>query len=72
MLIAEIIVMAISGMVIAFCSGYLTACKVEDERLSARVIRPANITVNRHIHITEYTVADKEALEIDFPNSKRG
>jgi len=62
---------AIVGMFITFCAGVLWEMNHEEERLSARVIRPANITVNRHYTVTEYTVTDSNALDIDFPDSRR-
>lgn len=65
----------ISGIVVAivlvsFSAGVLYEMNKKDERISARVIRPANITIEKHYHIREYTVSDK-ALDIDFPEVER-
>lgn len=62
----------ISGIVVAivlvsFSAGVLYEMNKKDERMSARVIRPANITIERNIHITEYNVVNEEALDLDFP-----
>ena len=63
-------IMFISGITIAFCAGYLRGLDSEEERISARVIRPANITVEKKVNVVEYTVTDSKALDIDFPNSR--
>jgi len=65
----------ISGIVVAivlvsFSAGVLYEMNKKDERISARVIRPANITIEKHYYIREYTVSDK-ALDIDFPEVER-
>ena len=65
----------ISGIVVAivlvsFSAGVLYEMNKKDERISARVIRPANITIEKHYHIREYTISDK-ALDIDFPEVER-
>ena len=65
----------ISGIVVAivlvsFSAGVLYEMNKKDERISARVIRPANITIEKHYHIREYTVSDK-ALDIDFPEVEK-
>lgn len=63
-------IMFISGITIAYCVGYLHGLDSEEERISARVIRPANITVEKKVNVVEYTVTDSKALDIDFPNSR--
>lgn len=68
MLTAILCVLVISGLAIAFFLGALWGMDREEYRLSARVIRPANINIEKHVHITEYTVQDG-ALDIDFPNT---
>lgn len=62
---------ALIGMAASWCLGALWFMDNEDKRLSARTIRPANITIEKHIHIKEYTVADSKALDLDFPDSKQ-
>ena len=62
------IVLAI--VLVSFSAGVLYEMNKKDERISARVIRPANITIEKHYHIREYTVSDK-ALDIDFPEVER-
>lgn len=42
----------------------------EEKHISARVIRPAEITINKHYHIEEYNITDK-ALDIDFPTVEK-
>ena len=63
-------VAGISVIGLSFCGGVLWRMSREDKKLSARVIRPANITVNRHYHVTEYVVKDDKTLDVDFPDSK--
>lgn len=41
-----------------------------DERAPARVIRPANVKVEKHYIVREYTVTDN-ALDIDFPEVEK-
>ena len=62
--------LAVFYLSLGFCVGIIYKNAKEDDRLSARVIRPANIKIEKHFHVTEYAVQDKEAFEIDFPNSK--
>lgn len=70
MIIAAIV--AFAGIVIAsWCLGALHILNRQEEKVTARVIRPANITIEKHIHISEYTVSDPDVLDIDFPNSRR-
>lgn len=57
-------------VLISFSAGVLYEMNRKDERISARVIRPANITIEKHYRIREYTVSDK-ALDIDFPEVER-
>lgn len=68
MLEVLVCIMVITSLGIAFCLGYLEGMDRQEYRLSARVIRPANINIEKHIHITEYTVQDG-ALDLDFPNN---
>ncbi len=63
--------MAVVGSIVAFCAGVLWQMDHEEKRLSARVIRPVNITIEKHVHVTEYTISDPASLDIDFPNSRR-
>ena len=62
--------LAVFYLALGFCVGVIYKNAKEEDRLSARVIRPANIKFEKHFHVVEYTTQDKEALEIDFPNSK--
>lgn len=48
----------------AFAYLYFTE---KHKKPEVRVVRPAEITVNRHYRVTEYTVQDG-ALDLDFPN----
>jgi hypothetical protein len=64
------IILVLCFVAIAYCLGDIHEIDREEKRLSARVIRPANITVNRHYHVTEYVVSDSKALELDYPDSK--
>ena len=63
-------VMVISGITIAYCVGFLQGVDNEGKRLSARVIRPANITIEKHYKVVEYNITDGKALDIDFPNTR--
>lgn len=60
----------LSGMVVMFCAGVLYEMNVKETKYSARVIRPAIITINRTYRVTEYVIQDK-ALDIDFPETKK-
>lgn len=71
MLTAAAIIMCISLAVIAWACGYLYGANQFEEKTSARVIRPSEIKVERHYHVTEYTV-EPGALDIDFPDTKGG
>jgi len=53
----------------AYVLGYMHGKDKRDKELSARVIRPAEIKIDRHYHVTEYTVQDG-ALDLDFPNGE--
>lgn len=67
-LMQYLICFVVFGMTItAYVLGYLHGKDTRDKELSARVIRPANIKIEKHYHVTEYTVQDG-ALDIDFPN----
>ena len=50
--------------------GFVWKDSKEEKRMSARVIRPAEITINKHYHIEEYNITDK-ALDIDFPTVEK-
>ena len=63
-------VAGISAICLSFCGGVLWRMSREDKKLSARVIRPANIKIDKHYHVTEYVVKDDKALDVDFPDSK--
>ena len=56
---------------VAFFAGVLWQMSRDEEKFTARVIRPAHITVNSKYHITEYVVADDKALEIDYPETNK-
>lgn len=68
MLLETLVVMSyIAVGVLSFWAG---KCLEEDKnkkKLSARVIRPVNIKVDRHYHVTEYVIKKGEQLDIDFP-----
>ena len=49
----------------AFAYLYFTE---KHKKPEIRFIRPAEITVNRHYHVTEYAVTEPEMLDLDFPN----
>lgn len=65
-----VIVASISAVGISFCAGAFWIMNRQEKKMSARVIRPANITIEKHYHIREYTVSDK-ALDIDFPEVEK-
>ena len=69
MLTVLLFIIAFGCNFIAYCVGYLRGMDENEEKYSARVIRPANITINNHYTVTEYTVQDG-ALDIDFPNTR--
>ena len=50
--------------------GFVWKDSKEEKRMSARVIRPAEIKIEKHYHIVEYTVSN-EALDIDFPTVEK-
>ena len=54
----------------AYVLGYMHGKDAHDRKAEARVIRPANITIEKKVNVTEYTVSDK-ALDIDFPSVRR-
>lgn len=59
---------------ISFCVGVLTEKHFADEEirmLKTRRVRPANIKIERHIHVTEYSVADSKHMDIDFPKNEK-
>ena len=66
------IILAVDMCVVSFSAGVLWQMNRDDKRMSARVIRPANITVNRNYYITEYAVQNEDALKINYPNTELG
>ena len=66
-----VIVASISAVGISFCAGAFWIMNRQEKKMSARVIRPANITIERNIHITEYNVVNEEALDLDFPKVEK-
>lgn len=66
-----VIVASISAVGISFCAGAFWIMNRQEKKMSARVIRPANITIERNIHITEYNVVNDETLDIDFPETRK-
>ncbi len=66
----------VSGVLmgICFCIGALTEKHFADEEikmLKTRKVRPANIKIERHVHVTKYSVSDPKELDIDYPNSEK-
>lgn len=55
---------------LGFVCGLAWCDNKEEKHISARVIRPAEITINKHYHIEEYNITDK-ALDIDFPTVEK-
>ena len=55
---------------LAYVLGYLHGKDAHDREMSARVIRPANITIEKKVNVTEYTVQEG-ALDVDFPKARR-
>ncbi len=66
-----VIVASVSAVGISFCAGAFWIMNRQEKKMSARVIRPANITIERNIHITEYNVVNEEALDLDFPKVEK-
>lgn len=66
-------VVSVVLMGICFCIGALTEKHFADEEikmLKTRKMRPANIKIEKHIAVKEYTVSDK-ALDVDFPTVEK-
>ena len=63
--------MAIVSTVTAFFVGAVWQMNRQEEKISARVIRPANINIEKKYHVTEYLVQEG-ALDIDFPETTGG
>ena len=66
----------LSGLLIgiSFCIGVLTEKHFADkeiEMLKTRKMRPANIKIERHVHVTEYSVSDPKHLDIDYPKNEK-
>ena len=66
----------LSGLLIgiSFCIGVLTEKHFADkeiEMLKTRKMRPANIKIERHVHVTEYSVSDPKHMDIDFPKNEK-
>lgn len=57
--------------VLCFWAGAMWKEDQEKKKKSARVIRPAKLTVNRHYHVTEYATPNQETLNLDFPPTKK-
>lgn len=55
---------------LGFVFGLVWCDNKEEKHISARVIRPAEITINKHYHIEEYNITDK-VLDIDFPTVEK-
>lgn len=53
--------------ILCFWAGAMWKEDQEKKKKSARVIRPAKITVNRNYQVTEFVTPDKQALDLDFP-----
>jgi len=60
-----------AGLLLCFYAGMRVERKDGKQKTSARVIRPAVITVKPQYHVTEYVAEHPEDLELDFPNTKR-
>lgn len=60
--------MAIVSTVTAFFIGARWQISRQEEKIGARVIRPAEITIEKHYHVTEYNITDGKALDIDYPD----
>lgn len=58
------------GCSLSFLLGMMIQ-KDNDEKTPARIIRPANITIEKHVHVTEYNVVNSESLELDFPKDAK-
>lgn len=59
------------AFLLCFYAGMIFERKNEKPRTSARVIRPAVITVKPQYHVTEYVAEHPEDLELDFPPVKK-
>lgn len=64
-------VAGISAIGLSFCGGVLWQMSREDKKISARVIRPANITIEKHVYVTEYNVVNSDAIDLDFPKTEK-
>lgn len=73
MIILEILaVLSYIGVgVLCFWAGMRYNEDHHDEKMSARVIRPAVIVVRPQYHVTEYSVNRAEQLDLDFPPVKK-
>lgn len=60
-----------AGLLLCFYAGMRIERDTKREKISARVIRPAVITVKPQYHVTEYVAEHPEDLELDFPNTER-
>lgn len=59
---------------ISFCVGVLTEKHFADEEirmLKTRKVRPANIKIERHVHVTQYSLSDPKHMDIDFPKNEK-
>ena len=56
-----------AGLLLCFYAGMWIERESKQPKISARVIRPAIITVKPQYHVTEYVIKRGEDLELDFP-----
>lgn len=71
MLVVIWAVVVLAAFTVGLSIGMLIRLNIEEEKASARVIRPAHITVHRHYHVKEYNVTDGQALDIDYPPTEK-
>lgn len=66
-----VVVSYIAVGILCFWAGKHWQEDKEKEKASARIIRPAIITVKPQYHVTEYVAEHPEDLELDFPPVKK-
>lgn len=54
------------GLLLCFYTGMRVERDTKEAKISARVIRPANITV-----VENYEIKETKPCSLDFPNSKK-
>ena len=54
------------GLLLCFYEGMRVERDTKEAKISARVIRPANITV-----VENYEIKETKPCSLDFPNSKK-